>query len=428
MRIAAACQRGSRLLVSGAVVAMMAQLASTVAAAQASGPPARPLGPVVATAMTQFRNVSQVLELRDGRVLVADVSARLLRVFDSSLSSPTVVLDSVLGTQRSFTPGSFILPFRSDSVLYYHGTARALVVIEPNTTIGRVMALPPGQTSFNRNTQFGPAQLSSPTHGLLYTVRKSVPRFCNTGPDSTSTSEDSAYVLRMEHDRRSVDTIATLASGGFTISRCNGASYRVPLFPFIDDMVVTTDGSIALLNARTYSVEWITPDGTRSTSKVPYAWRRLTDVDRTQTLDSINGLRKSRYDTLVARRAADSVRTGKAPVVTATAGGEIPLRLGQPVPPPVMEPLATADSLPDYFPPVTRVAMLADGDNNVWIRQHPPASDGSTLWDVVDRQGVLVDRVLVPAGLTIVSFGARGVAYVVRRDGGVPILEKRRWR
>ena len=193
-------------------------------------------------------------------------------------------------------------------------------------------------------------------------------------------------------------------------------------------MVVTTDGSIALFHSRDYSIEWITPDGRHSTTKVPYSWHRVTDVDRTRILDSINGLRKIRYDTLVARRAADSARTGKAPVVTARPGGEIPVRLGQPVPPPVMEALATVEELPDYFPPTTRNAILADGDNNVWIRQHPPTADGSTVWDVVSLQGALVDRVRVPAGLTVVALGAHGVAYVVRRDGGAPMLEKRRWR
>jgi hypothetical protein len=94
--------------------------------------------------------------------------------------------------------------------------------------------------------------------------------------------------------------------------------------------------------------------------------------------------------------------------------------------------LVVALSLPDYLPPVDRSVnqFIADRDNRVWVRSdsYAPSADGSAVYDIVSRTGVLVDRVRVPAGRTVVGFGVGGIVYLSGRDGGLSTLEKIRVR
>ncbi len=48
------------------------------------------------------------------------------------------------------------------------------------------------------------------------------------------------------------------------------------------------------------------------------------------------------------------------------------------------------------------------------------------IYDVVDRNGVLVERVQLPAGRTLVGFGPGGVVYLAQREGRGMVLERAR--
>ena len=81
----------------------------------------------------------------------------------------------------------------------------------------------------------------------------------------------------------------------------------------------------------------------------------------------------------------------------------------------VMEP---AD-LPSYRPPFSSGAVRADADGNLWIRTiQPKPIPGGAVFDIVSREGVVVDRLQVPPGYTVVGFGKGRVVYLSRRDQG----------
>ena len=90
----------------------------------------------------------------------------------------------------------------------------------------------------------------------------------------------------------------------------------------------------------------------------------------------------------------------------------------------------TVADLPDYTPPVAQSSLLADADDNLWIRQGgltrplsgtlPPA-----IYDIVSRQGKLVDRVQLPPQMTVAGFGP-GVVYLSVREGAGTVLAKYR--
>jgi sugar lactone lactonase YvrE len=87
--------------------------------------------------------------------------------------------------------------------------------------------------------------------------------------------------------------------------------------------------------------------------------------------------------------------------------------------------------LPDYKPPFFANSVRADASGNIWVRTIPTRQmPGGPVYDVINREGKLVDRVQVPEGRTIVGFGADGSVYLVTRDttGTTPTMTLERAR
>lgn len=81
--------------------------------------------------------------------------------------------------------------------------------------------------------------------------------------------------------------------------------------------------------------------------------------------------------------------------------------------------------LPDYKPAFFAGSVRVDTQGNLWIRTIPTrAIPGGPVYDVIGRNGELVERVQVPEGRTIVGFGTNGAVYLLARDGGDTHLEK----
>lgn len=76
-----------------------------------------------------------------------------------------------------------------------------------------------------------------------------------------------------------------------------------------------------------------------------------------------------------------------------------------------------ANELPDYKPPIGPIAMRADADGNLWIRpQQMKPAPGGVIYDIVNRNGELADRIQLPPGYTLMGFGRGGVVYLSTRD------------
>jgi hypothetical protein len=98
-----------------------------------------------------------------------------------------------------------------------------------------------------------------------------------------------------------------------------------------------------------------------------------------------------------------------------------PVRGGGRVPnAPVMRQVNVIDpsDLPDYRPPLaTGGAVRADADGNLWIRTNPVRRiPGGAVYDIVSRQGELVDRLQLPSGYSLMGFGKGKVVYLSMRD------------
>jgi len=112
------------------------------------------------------------------------------------------------------------------------------------------------------------------------------------------------------------------------------------------------------------------------------------------------------------------------PTPVSVSGGNAP-------PPPTIREtgVMSASDLPDYRPPFTSGAVRADADGNLWVRTvQPRPIPGGAIYDIVSRQGELVDRLQLPQGYSLVGFGKGKVVYLSMRDATGIHLARVLWR
>jgi hypothetical protein len=194
--------------------------------------------------------------------------------------------------------------------------------------------------------------------------------------------------------------------------------------PVNDDWALLSDGSVAIIRAADFHVDWIDPNGhRRSTGRVPFDWVQLSDDKKLWLADSLNAW-------YVAHPLRGVYITDAAAVAhLVTVPDRIPV-----------------ERMPDYVPAFGGYTATGDRDGRVWIQvftrgEFPlsvgPGSDtafearlpplltlgrslrplaGAPVYYLIDRDGAVVDRVQLPDGWALVGFGQGGIAYL-RHDG-----------
>jgi hypothetical protein len=248
---------------------------------------------------------------------------------------------------------------------------------------------------------------------------------------------DSSPILRANFDTRKIDTVAFMRVTNPQIEMKTGEDGEIRMtakmnpLPQNDDWALMKDGSVAVVRVLDYRIDWIKPDGTLERSApLPFDWKRITDDEKDKMVDSLK---------TAAKEASDRIAQ-----MMAQGGGGRGFR-------PSFEPV-DAEFLPDYYPPIRAGTTLADYDGNIWLLpatsslagqlsamippgaagRIPPgmlpagmtAPTGGLVYDVVNRQGQLVERVQLPAGRSIAGFGPDGIVYLTAREGREVFLEK----
>jgi hypothetical protein len=144
------------------------------------------------------------------------------------------------------------------------------------------------------------------------------------------------------------------------------------------------------------------------------SWQRLDEDAKAAFIDSVKVTREKQRETSMKmmRTRYDSLME-----VSRKTGGPAP----EPLPPmedyfpPIR--LVEPEELPDYKPPFAANSVRGDADGNVWIRPNPmKPMPGGPVYDVVNGEGVLIDRVQFQPNRTLVGFGPGGIVYVGVRD------------
>lgn len=432
----------ARTLLAGGIT--LAPALAGLAAQQNGAIPVRTLSAPVAATTAPLGLVFGVRHLPGGKLLVNDASRRQVVVFDESLTSRSVTIDSTPGTPNSYGPRSApIIPYLGDSTLFVDMTSQSLLVIGPDGRIARVMAAPrPDDLMFL--SQSGSAV--DARGRLIYrgAQRMAMPAGGRLGEPQTMTPPDSAPVVRADFESGRLDTIGRVRTTGGTrvTTSFNAAGQRtakIVMNPVmqVDEWAVLADGSVAFVRGADYHIDWIDPDDSRrSTAKMPFDWRRLQDEDKQALIDSARTAQEAARSRVQAGIASGNVsmdvaaaragaEVGRQVIVMGAAsaagggggGGAAPAApMNMMVPEVEFVPL---NEIPDYFPPIRPGAARADLDGNLWILPTTSAQSqgGELVYDVVNRDGKLFQRVRVPSGRSLAGFGPGGIVYLMWRDG-----------
>ena len=268
---------------------------STRGLAQQSIKP-RPLGAAQATSKELLGSATLARQLAGGSVIVNDAAKRRLLLLDPTLQTFTVIADSTAGAVNGYgqRPGALI-PYVADSTLYLDVTSASLLVLDPTGKVVRVMSPPrPSDNNILASTVAGFPGFDGKGRMVYRTSYPRQMQQLRDGSIQMSPAPDSAPIIRVDLDTRKADTV-----GAVKLARTIASSQTMPnggtfmmRFPaplaLIDDWALLSDGSIAILRGRDYHIDWISPDGTKkSTGRIPYEWKRLTDDDKLALVDSI---------------------------------------------------------------------------------------------------------------------------------------------
>lgn len=428
---------------------------------QQQGPPVRDLGPVTATT-SELRSILGVRALSTGQVLVNDAQSRRVLLFEPGLSGYTVVADSTSATGNAYS-GQFagLVPYAGDSTLFVDPMSMSMLVLDPMGKVARVMSVPRTQdaaalTGMMGATQYDPAgrlvyrSFGFGMRGAATPGGQGGPGIMRGGPGAGGGAfsmapeiPDSAAIVRVDLATRRLDTVAFIRTPPvrMRVSRSDDGTVTMqseinPL-PVVDDWGVLDDGTVVIVRGADYRVEYIAPDGSvRPAVKIPFEWQRLSDDDKVEFMDSVKvaferrraagevgvpgmgGFGGAGGPQIVMRQRAGPGGAGPGGAPGGGApGGSNPTGMPMPeinfVPP---------DQLPDYRPAFFAGALRVDADGNLWVRTTRSTAGKGPIYDVISREGQLVDRVQIPADRTIAGF-APGVVYLSSRDGEGSRLE-----
>ena len=401
------------------------------------------IAPASATASQTFANIFTVREVSGGGVLVNDAIRRQIVVLDATLAHPVVALDSMSEAAHNYGPiAEPLLHWLGDSSLFLDPASRTLLVLDANGKVVRAMA-PPIQRDMQRLWE---NQSALDPHGnLLYRAggwKIDSTKWSNGLMAQLLRQSDSAAIVRGVFDSRTVDTLARIKQDNSSVtarttSPTGKQTLNVRLNPLvtIDEWAALSDGTLAFVRGHDYHVDFLLPDGTwKSTEKLPFDWKRLTDRDKQQLIDGtrekieqvranaeVTGGKVAGDDAVLVylRGATSSTTRPTAPTAVSPTGKAAPE---------LSYDFAPLNEIADYYPAVRVGAAKGDMEGNLWILPTTSAQSkhGELVYDVLNAHGAPFYRVRMPAGRSIAGFGRNGAVYLMSKDANGWHLERTR--
>ncbi len=393
-----------------------------------------------------FSQLNSLYELRDGRVVVADIRDKSLQAIDLRTAKATAVGREGAGPQE-WNSVMGLWPWRGDSVLANDfGNGRYLVIAPDGkpartfTTVGdgpiivggppgpatggarggsigrgagagsagggaggRAVSVegPPGGRGRGGPISFGANGRASDVRGRIYSQGMGI----QIDGNGNISSADSAPILRFDPATDKTDTIAFInlaknSAGGSARGDGRGSeTVEVRIgnnapYSAADDWAVFRDGTVAILRVSDYHVEMI-----------PVGGRRIVGRPVAYTPVKIGEAEKQEW--------RDRMKTA-TPIVRTVGDGP-----GRAAPIPKLDLAQEPPSWPAVKPPFLggggSSAAFPAPNGDLWVVRTRPASDKVPKIDVFNAEGQLIGRVTLPEKTRLVGFGAKGV-YTARAD------------
>lgn len=383
-------------LVRRAALAALAALAPALTASLAAQTvPVVSLSKPEAEFAEPFDQVTAVRELRDGRVIVADVLAKGVSLADFRTGSATAIGREGQG------PGEFafpvgLVPQPGDTTLLVDPGQRRFLKIAPD-------GKPVGTVSFPEGLGGMLAVRGADRQGRIYVQGSPFGSGPGLRGDGDGQIPDTVAVLRWTPGTARFDTLGRVKIPSIARAVSGGANARAVVmrqqpFSASDDWAVAGDGRVAVARIGDYHVEWLgTPRAAGPAvrhQKVP-----VTQADK----DAIN-------------RAANDSRGRLTIQEGGSRGGGSSI-----APPKLPEP-----DWPEFKPAFVSAGARMAPNGEFWVQRSQPAGSGP-LYDVFDGQGRLTRQVRLQKDTRLVGFGATSV-YVARTDTGDELQYLQRFR
>ena len=320
-----------------------------------------------------FRQVSNVVELRDGRVALAELKDKTFLFANLSTGETTPVgehADTIRAGDPA--PGKHRLP---GYVLHFGGDTLGLVDFGAERTTlwnerGEFLATLPGTGVGGYNQ---PLVYDAKGNGYKEDIR-SVLGGLEPGDELEF---DSLSVLRIPPGDTLADTIARLKLPAWGQGQF-GAQQKIvsTIFSGRDLFGVLPDGSLWVARASNNAVDWRAPDGTWTRGPArPFAKIAVPQAEKDAFLERLRGQ-------------------------MAQMGAPAGIALAYPF----------ADEKPPFGSGQT------DPAGEVWLQRSRAWEDSVPVWDVVGRDGRQIRTIQFPRNASLAGFGPDGRVYLVLRE------------
>jgi hypothetical protein len=339
----------------------------------------RQLGNPISVLQHTFTHVAAVRELPNGGLLIVDSHERQVVHVSPDWHTVNILGRSGSGPREYLLP-SAILGLHDGRLGIFDAPNRRMLVAETDGSLTDQTVDVLGRPPDRPQPPIPGVQraLASDRRGYFYGIGSRV-RDSALIAKWSATSDERHAVAYLPYPPREG---RQAQSGGVVVS--------VPQHPFRAQAVwaVSTDGTVAIVHADPYRVDYVRPDGRRLRGPVnPYERIAVTDAHKEQ-------LRAQRE----APRPAAVLARGGTPSYQVTS-----------------TPFREPQQWPRYLPPflVSATVMFAP-DGRLWIERTVAAAQ-PPQFDVLDAGGRLAQRIQLPTRTRLVGFGS-GSVYLVRRD------------
>ena len=357
--------------------------------ARAQNATTRRLNPVSATHPAEFSSIAMIRELGDGRVIVLDTTEKRLLVADFRDGTVKPLGRTGDGPEEYRRPNA-LFPLPNDSTLLTDASARRWILFAGDHPVGTVGGQSPLMAG-------GGTVRGADVAGRV--VMSFLPRDLGRAVDQG----DSLYLVRLSRTSARGDTVARLRSGygGPPGSSTKATPTSAPrykpgprrefmLAPLVGDQALAfADGWIAVARMEPYRVDWIdTAGGMHRGNPLQGGATVLDDREKQFYLERM------------------SARDGKP------AGPPSDIK-------------AWMATIPPFWG--FNSSLFAAPDGVLVIARAPTSELPNPTYDLVDRRGVLRERLSLRATERIVGFGARSVYLSTVDSDGIERLRRHTW-
>ncbi|MEO5799574.1 MAG: hypothetical protein ABIZ70_11570 [Gemmatimonadales bacterium] len=346
-----------------------------------------------------FSKVSQVVELRDGRVLLLDAGEGSLLAVDFAKKSSTKVSRQGGGPLEYRAPG-FLLGSAADTLIYFDMMQSRFLLL---SSAAAPLATARFGSGASEAMLSGMMPSAMDARGRIYGVTSGFSMGASDAKSRTMPNiADTVEIQRL--DRRSGAT-TTLARIRNITSRMkpkvepDGAGMKLtmtaPDGQAMDAWTVLPDGRIAALRDGIYRVHFLADGGKDVLGpEIPYVAVVVTASERKAIVDSMRlGMERMMAASRKAFSAAAGASGKAAPKFEAV----------------VLEPAKWAATKAAY------TNIISSPDGLLWVSLSGPTGSRVQRFDVLNGTGALLAHVQLASGESIVGWG-HGTIYTIRMD------------